>query len=148
VAGEGWSTGSGASGVTGSGRAVSPGCAPEGGSCLSAVEYGGGPFAAWGTLFERTSDRIRARFESRFPHVWLCRCRHIFSMGPLECLVAGRCRQAAKLVRDTDADAAAVFCLGRADPLLVLRDLLGHFAVLVAEKCLRRLDTARVHREA
>ncbi|MFF1690597.1 hypothetical protein [Streptomyces sp. NPDC058254] len=41
--------------------------APEGGSCLLAVKNGGGPFTAWATVFERTSDRIRARFEPRFP---------------------------------------------------------------------------------
>jgi len=42
-------------------------------------------------------------------------------------------------VRDTDADAALVFYLTKADPLLVLRDLLGHSSVLVTEKYLKRL---------
>jgi integrase len=54
--------------------------APEGGSCLLAVKNGGGPFTAWATVFERTSDRIRARFEPRFPHVHAHRLRHSFSM--------------------------------------------------------------------
>ncbi|WP_318657885.1 site-specific integrase [Streptomyces aureocirculatus] len=122
--------------------------APEGGSCLLAVKNGGGPFTAWATVFERTSDRIRACFEPRFPHVWPHRCRHTFSMRTLEYLVTGHCRQAAKLVRDTDADAALVFYLSKADPLLVLRDLLGHSTVLTTEKYLRRLDTTRIFREA
>ena len=54
----------------------------------------------------------------------------------------------AKLVRDTDADAALVFYLTKADPLLVLRDLLGHSSVLVTEKYLKRLDTTRIYQEA
>ena len=54
--------------------------APDGGSCLLAVKNGGGPFTAWATVFERTSDRLRARFEPRFPHVNPHRLRHSFSM--------------------------------------------------------------------
>ena len=90
-------------------------------------------------MFERTADRIRARFEPRFPHVHPHRLRHTFSMQTLEYLVTGYYRQAAKLVRDTDADAALVFYLTKADPLLVLRDLLGHSTVLTTEKYLKRL---------
>jgi hypothetical protein len=40
------------------------------------------------------------------------------------------------------------FYLSKADPLLVLRDLLGHSTVLTTEKYLRRLDTTRIYREA
>ncbi|MGI5238837.1 site-specific integrase [Dactylosporangium sp. CA-139066] len=121
---------------------------PEGGSCLLAVKSGGGPFTAWGTLFERTSDRIRARFEPRFPHVNPHRLRHTFAMRTLEYLVTGHYRQAARLVVDTDADAALAFYLSKADPLLILRDLLGHSTVLTTEKYLRRLDTTRIYRQA
>ena len=122
--------------------------APEGGSCLLALRNGGGLFTAWATVFERTADRIRARFEPRFPHVYPHRLRHSFSMRTLEYLVTGHYRQAAKLVKDTDADAALVFYLSKADPLLVLRDLLGHSSVLTTEKYLKRLDTTRIYRDA
>ena len=122
--------------------------APGGGSCLLAVKNGGGPFTAWATVFERASDRIRATFEPRFPHVTPHRLRHTFSMRTLEYLVTGHYRQAAKMVKDTDADAALVFYLSKADPLLVLRDLLGHSTVLTTEKYLRRLDTTRIYRDA
>ena len=44
------------------------------------------------------------------------------------------------------ADAALAFYLSKADPLLVLRDLLGHSSVLTTEKYLRRLDTTRIYR--
>ncbi len=53
--------------------------APGGGSCMLAVENRGGPFTAWASVPERTSDRIRARFEPRFPHVNLHRLRHCLS---------------------------------------------------------------------
>jgi integrase len=122
--------------------------APAGGSCLLAVKSGGGPFTAWASVFERTSDRIRARFEPRFPHLHPHRCRHTFSMRTLEYLVTGHYRQAAKLVCETDADAALAFYLSKADPLLVLRDLLGHSTVLTTEKYLKRFDTTRIYREA
>ncbi|MEV6675116.1 hypothetical protein [Streptomyces sp. NPDC051162] len=69
-------------------------------------------------------------------------------MRTLEYLVTGHYRQAAKLVKHTEADAALVFYLTKADPLLVLRDLLGHSTVLTTEKYLRRLDTTRIYREA
>jgi integrase len=122
--------------------------APGGGSCLLAVRNGGGPFTAWATVFERTADRIRARFEPRFPHVHPHRLRHSMAMRTLEYLVTGHYRQAAKLVKDTDTDAALVFYLSKADPMLVLRDLLGHSSVLTTEKYLRRLDTTRIYRQA
>jgi integrase len=76
------------------------------------------------------------------------RLRHSFSMRTLEYLVTGHYRQAAKLVRDTDTDAALVFYLTKADPLLVLRDLLGHSTVLTTEKYVKRLDTTRIYRQA
>jgi len=69
-------------------------------------------------------------------------------MRTLEYLVSGHYRQAAKLVTDADADAALVFYLSKADPLLVLRDLLGHSSVLTTEKYIKRLETTRIYREA
>ena len=38
--------------------------------------------------------------------------------------------------------------LTKADPLLALRDLLGHSSVLTTEKYIKRLDTTRIYREA
>ena len=122
--------------------------APGGGSCLIAVRAGGGPFTAWPTVFERTADRIRRVSEPRFPHVHPRRLRHTFAIRTLEQLVSGHYRQAARLAADTGPDAALAFYLSKADPLMVLRDLLGHSSVLTTEKYLRRLDTTRIYREA
>ncbi len=117
--------------------------APGGGSCLLAVKAGGGPFTSWPRVFERAADRIRANAEPRFPHVNAHRLRHIFDAHPsLEYLVSGYYRQAAELAAATGGgsgpDAALALYLSKADPLLVLRDLLGHSSVLTTEKYLRK----------
>ncbi len=72
--------------------------APGGGSCLLALRGDGGPFTAWASVFERTSDRIRARFEPRVPAVSPHPPRHTMAMRTLEFLVSGYYRQAAGLV--------------------------------------------------
>ena len=41
-----------------------------------------------------------------------------------------------------------MFYLSKADPLFVLRDLLGHLSVLTTEKYLRKLGTTRIYRRA
>lgn len=99
-------------------------------------------------MFERTVDRIRRMSEPRFPHVNPHRLRHSFAIRTLERLVSGHYRQAARLVAGTGPDAALAFYLSKADPLMVLRDLLGHSSVLTTEKYLRKLDTTRIYREA
>jgi hypothetical protein len=121
--------------------------APGGGSCLLAVTSTGASFTAWPKVFERTSHRVRARFEPRFPHVSAHRLRHSFAMSTLELLVAGDYREAARLAADAGGDAALALYLAKADPLLVLRDLYG-ITVLTTEKYLRRLGTARIYKEA
>jgi hypothetical protein len=73
-------------------------------------------------------------------------------MRTLEYLVSGHYRQAAEVAQATDRgegpDAALMLYLTKADPLLVLRDLLGHSTVLTTEKYLHKLDTTRIYREA
>ncbi len=62
--------------------------------------------------------------------------------------MGGHYQQAARLVTDTDGDAALALYLAKADPLMVLRDLLGHSSVLTTEKYLRRLDMTRIYADA
>ena len=128
------STGCGAGG-----RHLTPGerrrlVAPDGGSCLLAVRTGG-PFTAWATVFERASARIRRRFEPRFPHVNPHRLRHSSPWGPWSAwsaaLPAG-CR-AGDATTGTGPDAALALYLAKADPMMVLRDLLVTPSVLTTE---------------
>ena len=119
----------------------------QGGSLLVAVQRDGAPVVDWATVFRRASDRIRDRFEPRFPHVHPHRLRHSFSLGTLEDLVSGYYAQAAKLVADTDNNAALALYLTKADPIQVLRDLLGHSSVLTTQVYLSRIDLNRVFRE-
>jgi len=55
-------------------------------------------------------------------------------------------------VRATDAgagpDAALALYLAKADPMMVLRDLLGHSSVVTTEAYLRRLDMTRIYADA
>jgi integrase len=126
--------------------------APGGGSCLLAVRADGGPFTAWESVFTRASDRIRRRFEPRFPHVHPHRLRHSFALATLERLVSGYYAQAAGLVAATGRgggpDAALALYLAKSDPMMVLRDLLGHSSVVTTEAYLRRLDMTRIYSDA
>ncbi|MEO8521115.1 MAG: site-specific integrase [Acidobacteriota bacterium] len=122
--------------------------APGGGSALLAVQAGGGPFVDWASVLTRTSARIRARFDPGFPHVHPHMTRHSFAMHTLERLVTGYYQQAAKLVADTGGDAALALYLTKADPLLVLRDLLGHASAATTQTYLHLLDTQRIYRDA
>ena len=126
--------------------------APGGGSCLLAVRSDGGPFTAWESVFTRASDRVRRRFEPRFPHVHPHRLRHSFALATLEQLVSGYYAQAAGLVTATGTesgpDAALALYLAKADPMMVLRDLLGHSSVVTTEAYLRRLDMTRIYADA
>ena len=126
--------------------------APGGGSCLLAVRSDGGPFTAWESVFTRASDRIRRSFEPRFPHVHPHRLRHSFALATLERLVSGYYAQAAGLVTGTSRgrgpDAALALYLAKSDPMMVLRDLLGHSSVVTTEAYLRRLDMTRVYADA
>jgi site-specific recombinase XerD len=122
--------------------------APGGGSALLAVQAGGRPFVDWATVLRRTSARIRDRYEPGFPHVHPHVTRHTFAMATLERLVRGYYQQAAKLVVDAGEDDALALYLTKADPLLVLRDLLGHVGAATTQAYLHLLDTQRIYRDA
>ncbi len=113
---------------------------------------GRGAVHRWESVLTRVSHRIRAQFEPRFPLVRPHRLRHSMAMATLERLVGGFYAQAAQLAAATGGgagpDAALALYLAKADPLMVLRDLLGHSSALVTEAYLRRLDMTRIYAEA
>jgi site-specific recombinase XerD len=115
---------------------------------LLAVQSDGSPFVDWATVLRRTSARVRDRFDPAFPHVSPHMTRHTFAMATLERLVRGYYQRAAQLVVDTDGDNAMALYLTKADPLLVLRDLMGHASVATTQAYLHLLDTQRIFREA
>ena len=121
---------------------------PSSGSALLAVRAGGGPFLDWATVLRRTAARIRERFEPGFPHVHPHVTRHSFAMATLERLVRGYYQQAARVELDTGGDDAMALYLTKADPLLVLRDLLGHSSAAVTQVYLHLIDTQRIYRDA
>ncbi|MBT2480803.1 site-specific integrase [Streptomyces sp. ISL-94] len=120
----------------------------DGTSPLVAVQSAGTPFVDWDTVFRRTSQRIRDRFEPRFPTVHAHALRHTFAMETLEALVQGYYQRAAALINDTGGDAGLALYLTKTDPLMILRDLLGHSSVTTTEIYLRRLDVQRIYRDA
>lgn len=120
---------------------------PEGTPAIIAVQSDGTPFTDWATVFRRTSQRIRQDFEPRFPTVGPHVLRHTFAMATLEKLVKGHYQRAAALVADAGEDAALSLYLTKADPLMVLRDLLGHSSVTTTEIYIQRLDVQRIYRE-
>ena len=127
--------------------------APGGGSCVLAVKNGGGPFTAWASVFERTSDRIRARFEPRFPHVSPHRLRHSMAMRTLEYLVSGHYRQAAedgqpRLMRARARTRLWCSICPRPTRCWCCGTCWAILRVLTTEKYLRRLDTTRIYRDA
>lgn len=122
--------------------------APEGQSPLVGLQSTGKPFVDWSTTFRRTSVRIRERYDRRFPTTASHRLRHSMAMATLAQLIKGYYQQAAALVADTDDDAAMALYLTKSDPMLVLRDLLGHASVLSTEHYIARLDVTRIYRDA
>ncbi|MCX5370137.1 MULTISPECIES: tyrosine-type recombinase/integrase [unclassified Streptomyces] len=120
---------------------------PEGTPAVLALQADGTPFTDWGTVFRRTSERIRRDFEPRFPIVTPHTLRHTFAMRTLEKLVKGYYQRAAALVADTHSDAALALYLTKHDPMLVLRDLMGHTSVTTTEIYVARLDVQRIYRD-
>ncbi|WP_326742433.1 hypothetical protein PXH67_11115 [Streptomyces sp. P8-A8] len=68
-------------------------------------------------------------------------------MRTLEKLARGYYASAAQLASD-DADAVWLHFLTANEPLLILRDLLGHSSVLTTEMYVKRLDVSRIYKKA
>lgn len=121
--------------------------APGGGSALWALTRHGGPITDWEYVFRAATARCRAdtpTFPAVTPHV----LRHCFAVHTLRWLVRTHMASVAKLLGVAGADPAWVMALRSQDPLLVLRDLLGHASVATTEVYLRLIDTTRLFTDA
>ncbi|PVZ61231.1 hypothetical protein C9424_02315 [Arthrobacter sp. H-02-3] len=74
--------------------------------------------------------------------------RHTFAMNTLERLVRGYYEAVARVSSRTNRNAALALYMTRQDPLMVLRDLLGHSSVTTTQLYLDRLDTRRIFADA
>jgi site-specific recombinase XerD len=121
--------------------------APGGGSALLAVRSDGGPMIDWEHTFAAASRRCR-RFDARFPAVTPHVLRHCFAVHVLRALVRSQLADVARLGRVAGQDPAWALALRAQDPLLVLRDLLGHASVSTTEVYLRTVDLTRLFTDA
>lgn len=121
---------------------------PEGGSCLLGLQSNGAPFRALGTVLRRVAARITERVDPKFPHVRPHMLRHTFAMNTLELLVRGYYDSVSKLSSHTQHNPALALYMTRQDPIMVLRDLLGHSSVSTTQLYLDRLDARRIYSDA
>ena len=122
--------------------------APQGGSALWALRPDGGPLTDWSYVFGAASERCR-RYEPRFPtSVTPHMLRHSFAVHTLRWLLRTQLQTVSKAMRAGGADPAWALALRVQDPLLVLRDLLGHASVATTEMYLHLIDTTRLFTDA
>jgi len=121
--------------------------APDGASALWALRPDGGPLTDWDYVFRTASQRCRA-VEARFPAVTPHMLRHSFAVHTLRWLLRSQLAAVAGTLRIAGADPAWALTLRAQDPLLVLRDLLGHASVATTEIYLQLIDTTRLFTDA
>jgi integrase len=105
----------------------------------------GSPVVRWDHVLVRAASAARA-IAPRFPHVTAHMLRHTFAVRTLRWLTSTQIRALIGIqgVFGDDLDPALAEALRRQDPLLVLRDLLGHRSVTTTEVYLQFIDPTRL----
>jgi site-specific recombinase XerD len=107
-----------------------------------ALSSSGGPMIDWSDVFARATERCRV-FQPDFPPVTPHTLRHTFAVHTLRRLVT----QTVRLVREQQDDPALDVLAGYwrvHDPLLALRDLLGHASITTTQVYLHAIDPTRM----
>lgn len=117
--------------------------APDGGPAMWALSSEGAPITDWEYVFRAASARCH-RYEPRFPSVTPHMLRHSFAVHTLRWLTRTQLATVAKLMGVSGGDPAWALALRNQDPLLILRDLLGHASVATTEVYLHLVDSARL----
>jgi site-specific recombinase XerD len=116
---------------------------PDGGSPLLMLTSAGSPMTDWEEVFTAASVRCR-RFDSSFPaKVHPHMLRHSFAVHALAWLQREAARIAIKNLKAGDAGVLAQY-QKTLDPLIALRDLLGHSSVSTTQVYLQLKDSSRL----
>lgn len=123
--------------------------APDGGSGLLFVRSTGAPVSEgnWRYTFRTAADRCR-QFDPHFPTVTPHMLRHTFAVETLNALTRGSLSRAERLAELSGRDPLLMAILRRKDPLLILRDLLGHRSLQTTEVYLALQDPGRILTDA
>lgn len=123
--------------------------APDGGSALLFVRSNGTAVEvdAWRGVFDAASTRCRT-FDARFPRVTPHMLRHTFALETLRSLTLNAMKRANRLADASGADPLLMSVLRRNDPLLIVRDMLGHQSLKTTELYLRLQGVTGVLTEA
>lgn len=121
--------------------------APGGGGSTVFLSSGGAPVLAWEDTFRAATARCRA-VEPNFPDVTPHMLRHTFAVHTLRWLVGRQLADLNSAYARAGEDPAWLAALRTTDPLMVLRDLMGHASVSTTEVYLKLIDTARLFTDA
>jgi site-specific recombinase XerD len=107
-----------------------------------ALSSTGGPMTDWSDVFARATERCRS-FQPDFPRVTPHTLRHTFAVHTLQRLVSETVRRVREHADDPALDVLAGYWRVH-DPLLALRDLLGHASITTTQVYLQAIDPTRM----
>lgn len=116
-----------------------------GGSPLLFVQSSGAPMVDWDAVFAAATARCR-RFEPAFPKVTAHTLRHTFAVHMLRWLIEQVAERVSSKVAESGHDTWAPYWRSH-DPLLTLRDLMGHSSVATTQVYLHAIDSVRLYAE-
>ncbi len=114
-----------------------------GGSPLLFLEATGAPMLDWDRVFREATERCR-RVDPYFPTVTPHTLRHTFAVRMLRWLIEQVARAVERKERNANIDVLGGYWRVH-DPILTLRDLLGHASVTTTEVYLDAIDATQLY---